>query len=185
MKQEKIKDKSQYLDELLQHTLLLAGKKFVLLERQVLKDILIDNKSYREVARLRGQNAGRQKFIFTQAFEKLIHAIDETHSSILAHRKMEQEIEEVKAELGILKEKISRRKKLTPKQKKLLDTPVDELNLSERTKNICSRNNIRLLYDLVKLSRRDFLFLRNCGEGRAKEVDEIFRKHGLSWGMKI
>lgn len=178
-------NRSQYLEELLQHTLLLAGNKFVLLERQVLKDVLVDNKSYQEVARLRGQNAQRQEFIFTHAFEKLIHAIDETHSNILAHRKFEEELEKVNSELELLKEKVTLQNKFTPKQKKLLDTSIDDLGLSERTKNICSRNEIRVVSDLVKLTRREFLGLRNCGEASVTEVEKIFRKNGLSWGMKL
>ncbi len=185
MSNKKTVNRNQYLEELLQHTLLLAGNKFVLLERQVLKDVLVDNKSYQEVARLRGQNAQRQEFIFTRAFEKLVHAIDETHSSILAHRKLEEELEKVNSELEMLKEKISRQNKLTPKQKQLLDTSIDRLDLSARTQNVCSRNEIMVLSDLVKLTRREFMALRNCGEASVAEVEKIFRKHGLSWGMKL
>ncbi len=177
--------KEQCIEDLLQHILLLAGDKFILIERQVLNEVLVRGKTFREVARSHGQNADRQELIFRRAFEKLIHAIDEANGKLRGYEKIERELNDLKATQHNLKEKMSLRNKLSPQQKKVLDMSIDATELPARVKTICSHGGIRLVSDLVSLTRSEFRKMRNCGETSAEEVENFLNKHGLSWGMKV
>ncbi|MDE2026239.1 MAG: hypothetical protein KGJ07_07130 [Patescibacteria group bacterium] len=177
--------KEQCMEDLLQHLLLLAGDKFILIERQVLNEVLVRGKTFKEVSQSLGQNADRQEIIFSRAFEKLIHAIDEANGKLRGYEKIERELNELKAAQDTLKEKMSLRNKLSPQQRKVLDMSIDAAKLSARVKTICTHGGIRLVSDLVSLTRSEFRKLRNCGETSAEEVENFLNKNGLSWGMQV
>ncbi len=177
--------KERCMEDMLQHLLLLAGDRFSLIERQVLNEVLARNKTFREVARSLGQNADRQELIFSRAFEKLIHAIEEATSKLLGYEKIEKELNELKAAQHSLKEKMSLRNKFSPAQRKVLDMSIDATELSARVKTICSHGGIRLVSDLVALTRGELRKLRNCGETSAEEVENFLNKHGLTWGLQV
>ncbi len=177
--------KEQHMEDLLQHLLLLAGDKFLLIERQVFNEVLVRNKTFREVARSLGQNASRQEFIFSRACEKLIRIIDDANGKLRDYEKLARELNDLKAAQHTMKEKMSLRDKLSPEQKKILDMSVDATELSARVKSICSRNGIRSVADLVVFTRSDLCKLRNCGETSAEEMESFLKKHKLFWGMQV
>ena len=64
---------------------------------------------------------------------------------------------------------------------KLLDMPIEEMDLSVRSYNCLKRANINTVEDLTKKSREDMLKVRNLG---LKSIDEVFEKlaeYGLSF----
>jgi DNA-directed RNA polymerase subunit alpha len=66
----------------------------------------------------------------------------------------------------------------------LLETPVDELELSVRASNCLRSSNIRLIADLVCKSEDEISKIRHFGKKSLIEIKEKLGKHKLSFGMK-
>ena len=66
------------------------------------------------------------------------------------------------------------------KQVKLLELPIEEMDLSVRSYNCLKRAGINTVEDLIKKSRGDMLKVKNLG---IKSIDEVIAKlesYGLS-----
>jgi DNA-directed RNA polymerase subunit alpha len=68
--------------------------------------------------------------------------------------------------------------------KKLLATPVDELELSVRSSNCLKAANLRTLGELVIRTDQEMLKYRNFGKKSLQEIKEKLEEYGLSLGMK-
>ena len=68
--------------------------------------------------------------------------------------------------------------------KVLLETPVDELELSVRASNCLRSSNIRLIADLVSKSEEEISKIRHFGKKSLIEIKEKLTKHKLSFGMQ-
>ncbi len=68
--------------------------------------------------------------------------------------------------------------------KSLIDTPVDELELSVRASNCLRTFNIRTIGDLVSHSEEDISKIRHFGKKSLLEIKEKLAKHKLSFGMQ-
>lgn len=71
------------------------------------------------------------------------------------------------------------------RMRRILFTPVDELELSVRAHNCLKAANIKSLAELVSLNEQDLLKFRNFGRKSLTELAEIVRVHGLVFGMNI
>ena len=70
--------------------------------------------------------------------------------------------------------------------KKLLQTKIIHLGLSERTKNCLLGGDVEILGDLVSLEEKRLLRFRNLGETSLEEIkDKIMQKYDLSFGMDV
>lgn len=69
------------------------------------------------------------------------------------------------------------------KRNKLLRTPINDFELSVRSRNCLSKMNIRTLGDLVKKTEAELLSYKNFGETSLLEIKEILRAKGLRLGM--
>jgi DNA-directed RNA polymerase subunit alpha len=67
----------------------------------------------------------------------------------------------------------------------LLDTNVEELELSVRSANCLKNAGIRSLRELVQKSEKDMLETKNFGRKSLNEIKDILREKGLAFGMKI
>jgi DNA-directed RNA polymerase subunit alpha len=75
---------------------------------------------------------------------------------------------------------------LSPEEEKLkevLETPVDELELSIRSNNCLKNANINTLGDLVQRTEEQMLETRNFGQKSLEEIREKLAEYGLSLGM--
>ncbi len=75
---------------------------------------------------------------------------------------------------------------LSPEERKLkdvLETPVDELELSIRSNNCLKNANIHTLGDLVQRTEDQMLETRNFGQKSLEEIREKLAEYGLSLGM--
>jgi DNA-directed RNA polymerase subunit alpha len=70
------------------------------------------------------------------------------------------------------------------KMKKLLATPVDELELSVRSSNCLKAANLRTLGELVIRTDQEMLKYRNFGKKSLQEIKEKLEEYGLTLGMK-
>jgi DNA-directed RNA polymerase subunit alpha len=66
----------------------------------------------------------------------------------------------------------------------LLDTPVEELELSVRSSNCLRNANIRTIGDLTRRTEEEIAKTRNFGKKSLQEIKEKLRDRNLSLGMK-
>ena len=67
----------------------------------------------------------------------------------------------------------------------LLDTNVEELELSVRSANCLKNAGIRTLRELVQKTEKDMLETKNFGRESLNEIKDILREKGLAFGMKL
>jgi len=71
------------------------------------------------------------------------------------------------------------------KIKKILQTPVDDLELSVRSHNCLKAANIKILGDLVRKDEAEMLKFRNFGRKSLAELMEIVEDLGIEFGMDV
>jgi DNA-directed RNA polymerase subunit alpha len=69
------------------------------------------------------------------------------------------------------------------KRNKLLRTPINDFELSVRSRNCLAKMNIKTLGDLVKKTEAELLSYKNFGETSLSEIKEILKNKGLRLGM--
>ncbi len=69
--------------------------------------------------------------------------------------------------------------------RKILLTPVDELELSVRAHNCLKAANIKTLGELVQLQESELLKFRNFGRKSLAELSEVVEICGLEFGMNV
>ncbi len=69
--------------------------------------------------------------------------------------------------------------------RKVLLTPVDELELSVRSHNCLRAANIRTIADLVRRDEVELLKFRNFGRKSLAELSEIIQQERLTFGMDV
>ena len=71
------------------------------------------------------------------------------------------------------------------KVRSLLNTPVEELELSVRSSNCLKNANIRTIGELTKKTEDDIAKTRNFGKKSLTELEELVDSKGLNFGMDI
>jgi DNA-directed RNA polymerase subunit alpha len=69
------------------------------------------------------------------------------------------------------------------KRNRILRTPINDFELSVRSRNCLAKMNIRTLGDLVRKTEAELLSYKNFGETSLLEIKEILRNKGLRLGM--
>lgn len=69
--------------------------------------------------------------------------------------------------------------------KKILLTPVEDLELSVRAHNCLKAANIKTLSGLVALQESELLKFRNFGKKSLQELGEVVANSGLEFGMNV
>ncbi len=69
--------------------------------------------------------------------------------------------------------------------RRILTTPVDELELSVRSHNCLKAANIHTISDLVSRQESEMLKFRNFGRKSLSELTEIIDGYGLTFGMDV
>ena len=69
--------------------------------------------------------------------------------------------------------------------RRILTTPVDELELSVRSHNCLKAANIHTISDLVSRQESEMLKFRNFGRKSLAELTEIIDGYGLNFGMDV
>ncbi|MCX7879355.1 MAG: DNA-directed RNA polymerase subunit alpha [Ignavibacteria bacterium] len=71
------------------------------------------------------------------------------------------------------------------KLRKILSTPIEELEISVRAYNCLKSNNIKTFGQIVSLTEQELLKLKNFGKKSLKELEEIVHQYGLEFGMNV
>lgn len=69
--------------------------------------------------------------------------------------------------------------------RKLLQKPVEELELSVRSSNCLKEAKIHAIADLVSKDETEMLKFKNFGRKSLQELSEILIEKGLAWGMDV
>ena len=69
--------------------------------------------------------------------------------------------------------------------RKLLNTRMDDLELSVRSSNCLRAADIHTLEDLVTKTENDMLKFRNFGRKSLNELNAILDEHNLQFGMDL
>lgn len=69
--------------------------------------------------------------------------------------------------------------------RQILQTPVEELELSVRAQNCLRAANIKTIADLVRYREQELLRFRNFGRKSLAEVAEVIQNFGLAFGMDV
>lgn len=99
------------------------------------------------------------------------------HLLLLTDEKITLEVEEIKKEIVVDEQ--------TVYMKKLLKTPLEDLDLSVRAFNCLKTAKIETLEELVQFDTNDLLKFRNFGRKSLVEIEELLVEKGLSFGMDI
>jgi DNA-directed RNA polymerase subunit alpha len=73
----------------------------------------------------------------------------------------------------------------TAQLRQLLNTKLNDMDLSVRALNCLKTSEIETLADLVRLQRNDLMKFRNFGKKSLTELDELLAKHNLVFGMDV
>lgn len=155
------------------------------LHKTMLVEVLINNKTFAELTETVKLTTGRQKVVFQNAVNSLINSLKKVNEKLNSYDQLKEELLITQEHFKILERKINREESISPKLKKILSIPIGRAGFSMRVQHICSFSGIHFISDLVSISKREFLKLRNCGKRSTDEVDEFFKRNELSWNMPI
>jgi DNA-directed RNA polymerase subunit alpha len=69
--------------------------------------------------------------------------------------------------------------------RKVLKTPLNDMDLSVRAYNCLKAADIRTLGDLVQLDMSDMMKFRNFGKKSLTELENLVAEKGLTFGMDL
>jgi len=69
--------------------------------------------------------------------------------------------------------------------RKILKTPLEDLDLSVRAFNCLKAAKINSLSELVQYEQEDLMKFRNFGQKSLSEIEQVLGERGLSFGMDL
>ena len=155
------------------------------LYKTMLIEVLINDKTFSELNETVKLTTSRQKVVFQDAVKLLKKELNCMNNALVSFQTMEKELSQAQRLIEYLEGKASKENNIAPELKKKLAIPIGKSGLSSRVQQVCSLGNVHSVYDLVSLSRREFLSLRNCGKISVDEVEAYLYKNELSWKMDV
>lgn len=74
---------------------------------------------------------------------------------------------------------------VTEKTRDLVDRPLEEFDISVRSRHTLEKGNIRTLGDIARRTEEEILQIENFGRKSLQEVEDLLAMHGLHFGMKF
>ncbi len=74
---------------------------------------------------------------------------------------------------------------VSEKVKDLVNRPLEEFDISVRSRHTLEKGNIHTLGDIAKRTEDEILQIENFGRKSLQEVEDLLRAHGLHFGMKF
>lgn len=69
--------------------------------------------------------------------------------------------------------------------KDLVNRPLEEFDISVRSRHTLEKGNIRTLGDIARRTEEEILQIENFGRKSLQEVEDLLASHGLHFGMKF
>ncbi|HSG82081.1 MAG TPA: DNA-directed RNA polymerase subunit alpha [Gemmatimonadota bacterium] len=74
---------------------------------------------------------------------------------------------------------------MSEKVKDVVNRPLEEFDISVRSRHTLEKGNIRTLGDIARRSEDDILQIENFGRKSLQEVEDLLAAHGLHFGMRF
>ncbi len=74
---------------------------------------------------------------------------------------------------------------VSEKVKDVFNRPLEEFDISVRSRHTLEKGNIRTLGDIARRTEDDILQIENFGRKSLQEVEDLLATHGLQFGMKF
>ncbi len=74
---------------------------------------------------------------------------------------------------------------VSEKIKDLVNRPLEEFDISVRSRHTLEKGNIRTLGDIARRTEDEILQIENFGRKSLQEVEDLLSNHGLRFGMKF
>jgi DNA-directed RNA polymerase subunit alpha len=149
-----------------------------------IKNVIFNIEPYRV-----GQKTDYEKLVLDIKTDGTINAQESLHTAakiLQDHVKFFISFEEVVEErspMDLAEEEVKEAERT--RLRKILLTPVDELELSVRAHNCLKAANIKNLSELVGLQEHELLKFRNFGRKSLAELTEVVHLFGLEFGMNV
>jgi hypothetical protein len=177
--------REESIKKLINSVLKIEVKSLMEIEKNILIEVLDNNKSFTELQLLNNLTNARQKIILENAVVRFSKYIERINDRQRLYEESQQELIELRHWKKLLEASLEKEKAIDPKLKKLLLLTIQQAGFSTRLQQICYNQNILIIADLVKYSKHKLSGLRNCGQKSITEVEGFFEKNGLVWSMKI
>ncbi|UCF21405.1 MAG: DNA-directed RNA polymerase subunit alpha [Gemmatimonadota bacterium] len=74
---------------------------------------------------------------------------------------------------------------VSEKIKDVVNRPLDEFDISVRSRHTLEKGNIKTLGDIARRTEDEILQIENFGRKSLEEVEELLQEHGLRFGMRF
>jgi DNA-directed RNA polymerase subunit alpha len=74
---------------------------------------------------------------------------------------------------------------MSEKTRDLVNRPLEEFDISVRSRHTLEKGNIRTLGDIARRTEDEILQIENFGRKSLQEVEDLLRMHGLRFGMQF
>jgi|JI10StandDraft_1071094.scaffolds.fasta_scaffold53323_7 hypothetical protein len=155
------------------------------LQKNLLFEVLVRGKSFFELSEQFNLSTYRQREVFKGAVNELNRYLKEINDNQRKREEEQKELADLRNWKKILEANVVKEQEIDPNLKKVLSLSIQQLAFSARVKQICFNENISLVSDLVRYSKRKISRLRNCGKKSLAEMDKFISENGLYWGMKV
>jgi hypothetical protein len=173
----------------------LASKHLTQKEQEILGEVLVDDKTFKEIgdklqltgARVRQifEKGVRRMYYFIVTIDEKVHKYPELLEKCY---KLEQEITDLRKGMTEVNKEEDVQPALSPEVQRLLRIRIEDTSLSVRIKNLCANGDIygnrpETIEDLIKLGPEKLKAFRNCGNKSIDEIRDFLLDNGLKWGM--
>jgi DNA-directed RNA polymerase subunit alpha len=74
---------------------------------------------------------------------------------------------------------------VSEKMRDLVSRPLEEFDISVRSRHTLEKGNIRTLGDIARRTEEEILQIENFGRKSLDEVEDLLKTHGLRFGMQF
>jgi hypothetical protein len=177
--------KENSIKDLLNNLLQLESGTLLPVQQVILKEVLINDKTFDELADSLKLTPYIQKQILSTGVLRLNQLIKELGKSLDAYYRVSEELKKTKGLLQETGNKPQPQVMLSAKQKHALSLHITKAGFSKRFITVCEYAGIFKVSQLVKYSGLDFLRLRGCGRKSIREVEDFFERNDLIWKMEL
>lgn len=178
--------REEAINELLKSFLPLLKGEFQEVRQKLLHEVLIGKKSRKELSEsLPHFPAMLYERNFRSGVARLCKIPAELMEIAAEHKKVKDELEDLRKKFAVVETKRNNRAKLTPEQQEVLALTLEQAGFSARIRNSFEGPGIETIADLVTFSRKDILKFRNTGQKSVDEVETFLKSNGLTWEMQV
>ncbi len=176
--------KDQTLKNLLTSIFNLEFDLFTPLYKTVLTELILNDKSVKEISEKVKLTTTRTKIVIENAQRILLNRILKSNEMYSTISQTEKELVKQKELVEKLSKKLEEKKSIPKKLKQKLMLSVKDAKFSGRLNNILIHEDINTIGEVINLGKVKFSRLRNSGKKSAEEFELYLKNNGLNWEMR-